>query len=87
MKVIIDRDIEKLVQYTVERGRYDSADQLVRDALLAFLKTDPKLHARIRSLQKEIDLGLHDIKHGKVAKFDPKAIKRSARRRLSSRET
>ena len=83
---MIDPDIEKLVQETIDSGKYRSPKQLVRDALLAFLKTDPKLHARIRRLQKEIDVGLREIADGKVAKFDANAIKRSARRRVSSRD-
>ena len=73
------------MQETVESGRYDSPKELVRDALLAFLKADARFRARIQRLQKEIDLGFVDIEQGKVAELDVNAIKRSARRRLSSR--
>ena len=71
MKSIIDPDIEKLVQETVESGRYDSPKELVRDALLAFLKTDARFHARIRRLQKEIDLGLRDIERVRLPNWTP----------------
>ena len=86
MKVFIDPDLEKLVQETVANGRYDSPQELVREALLAFLKTDAKFGARIERLQQEIALGLRDIEQGKVAAFDANAIKRLGRRRLSSRQ-
>ena len=50
------------------------------------IKADARSQARIQRLQKEIDLGLRDIAQGKVAELDTNAIKRSARRRLSSRQ-
>jgi len=69
---------------TVESGKYDSPKDLVRDALLAFLKADERFRARIQRLQKEIDLGLRDIERGNIAELDVEEVKRSARRRLSS---
>ena len=84
MKVLIDPGIERLVREKIESGRYDSADAVVHEALLAFLKDDPKLSVRIRALRKEIDRGLNNIAHGKVAELDRSVIKRRGRSRLAS---
>ena len=59
--------------------------ELVRDALLAFLTGDSKLHARLENLQTEIDRGLKDIGQGRFGKLNKDAIKRLGRRRLSFR--
>ena len=88
MKVLIDPDLEKLVKKTVESDGYDSPSEVVREALLAFLKSDSNARGRLRRLQKDVREGLSDVEQGRVAELDRKAIKQQARRRLSSlRET
>ncbi len=86
MKVIFDSQVEKLVNESVESGKYDSPEVLVRDAVLALLKKDATLQTRIERLQKEVRSGLRDIDRGKVGEFNKDVIKQLGRHRLSSRE-
>jgi Arc/MetJ-type ribon-helix-helix transcriptional regulator len=83
MRVIIDSDIEKLLRATVERGEYASADEVVREALLSFLKLDSRTRARLHGLRRELSKGLSDVREGRIAEFDPKAIKARARQQLT----
>ena len=88
MKVLIDPDLEKLVKKTIESGSYDSPGEVVREALLAFLKSDSRARGRLRRLQKDVQQGLSEVEQGRVAELYRKTIKQEARRRLSSlRET
>lgn len=88
MKVLIDPDLERAVKKTVEGGEYGSAREVVRQALMSFLRIDKKQSARLRRLQEDVAAGLRDIKDGRVAPFSASSIKKHARKRLASiRET
>ena len=84
MRVMIDSDIEKLLRATVESGRYTSANEVVREALLSFLKLDSRNRSRLHGLRRELSKGLDDVREGRIAEFDRKAIKARAKQQLTA---
>lgn len=59
--------MEKLVQGKVESGRYNSASEVVREALRLMEQKDEVRAIQLQELRSRIDKGLGGATHGKVA--------------------
>ena len=59
-------DLEEFVRTELARGRYNSADDLVREAI-ALLRDQER---RADELRKELDAGLRDIEQGNVIRLE-----------------
>ena len=59
-------DLEEFVRKELARGRYTSADDLVREAI-ALLRDQ---EWRADELRRELDAGLRDIEQGNVVRLD-----------------
>jgi antitoxin ParD1/3/4 len=80
MNVSLTPELEKLVNRKVKSGRYQTASEVVREALRALEERDQVAAMRLHELRKEIQKGLK----GKATPFDPEETKREARRRIAA---
>ncbi len=80
MNVSLTPELEKLVQRKVKTGRYQTASEVVREALRALEERDQVAALRLQELRKEIQKGLRS---GKATPLDMEEIKRETRKRIA----
>jgi antitoxin ParD1/3/4 len=83
MDVHLSEDLEKLVQEQLESGRYDSADEVIGEALHALEQRDQELEARATAFKVEIERRLGN---GPATPMDFGAVKRSIREAVEARK-
>ena len=64
MNVNLTPELEKLVRDKVESGRYESAGDVVRDALRFLEERDQVRQVQTQELRKKIDKGLESLERG-----------------------
>ncbi len=64
MNVHLTPELETLVQNTVKTGRYNSASEVVRDALRLFEQRERIRELQIRDIRKKIDEGWRSLERG-----------------------
>jgi antitoxin ParD1/3/4 len=84
MKVFLTPDLEKLVNERVATGKYDSVDEVVREALHLLQEHDLQKHSRAEELRSKVLEGLNEIEKGKISRFSSREIKTQGRARLRS---
>jgi antitoxin ParD1/3/4 len=83
MNISLTRELRALVEERVRSGRYQSASEVVREALRLLQDVEEVRDLRLKSLRKAIAAGLSDLDRGRSTSFDAKAlagIKARARR-------
>ena len=84
MNVSLTPELEELVRLKVESGLYNSASEVVREALHLLDDRDRLREIKIEKLRKEIQKGLDS---GPSKPVDFEAIKARGRDRLARQET
>jgi antitoxin ParD1/3/4 len=64
VNVHLTPELETLVQNKVKTGRYNSASEVVREALRLFEDRDRIRELQIQELRKKIDKGWASLEHG-----------------------
>ena len=64
MNVHLTPELETLVQNKVKTGRYNSASEVVRDALRLFEQRERIRELQIRDIRKKIDDGWRSLERG-----------------------
>ncbi len=64
MNVHLTQEFEQLVQNRVDSGRYNSAGEVVRDALRLLADRDQLIDRRKQDLRKKIAQGLDSLQRG-----------------------
>lgn len=64
MNINLTPELEKLVQNKVKSGRYNSASEVVREALRVMEQRDEVRKLRIQELRKRINAGLASLERG-----------------------
>jgi antitoxin ParD1/3/4 len=64
VNVNLTPELEKLVRDKVESGRYESAGDVVRDALRFLEERDQLRQVQTQELRKKIDKGLESLERG-----------------------
>lgn len=64
MNINLTPELESLVQKKVKSGRYNSASEVVRDALRLFEHRERIREARLQSLRRKIDEGWAEAEGG-----------------------
>ena len=64
MNVHLTQELEHLVQDSVNSGRYNSAGEVVRDALRLLADRDELINRRNQDLRKKITQGLDSLQRG-----------------------
>jgi antitoxin ParD1/3/4 len=87
MNVSLTPELEKFVDEKVQSGMYQTASEVVRDALRLLKDRDELQGHRMDELRRDIAVGLKDLDAGKSKSFDRKAlegIKTRGRARLAA---
>ena len=83
MNVSLTPELERLVQEKVASGLYNSASEVVREALRILKERDEMRSLALEDLKREIAAGLDDLDRGEAEVLDIEAIKAEGRRRLA----
>ncbi len=82
MNVSLPPELERLVDEKVASGLYDSASDVVRDALRLMRERDEVRALSVEELRRDILVGLQDLEQGRSATLDVDKIKALGRKRL-----
>jgi antitoxin ParD1/3/4 len=83
MNISLTPHFENLVKSKVESGLYNSASEVMRDALRLLEERDSLRQIRIDELRREIQKG---IDSGEATPLDMEEIKANSRQRLTARQ-
>ena len=78
MNVNLTPQLEELVRAKVATGMYNSASEVVRDALRLMAQNDQAHEVKLEQLRQEIKLGLNS---GEASTWDAANFKQQARQR------
>jgi antitoxin ParD1/3/4 len=81
MNVNLSPQLEAMVKAKVAAGRYNSASEVVREALRLMEQQDQLRVLQLEQLRRDIQDGLAS---GEAEAWNPKAIKAEGRRRLGA---
>jgi antitoxin ParD1/3/4 len=84
MNINLTEQLEELVRQKVSSGRYNSASEVVREALRLMEAQDQMRAAKLEQLRQDIREGLES---GPTAPWDVAQMKREGRKRLAARQT
>jgi putative addiction module CopG family antidote len=76
MNISLTPHLEAMIREKVESGSYNSASEVVREALRLLEEEDQLRAVKMQRLRRDIQEGLDS---GPFTEFDPQEIKRSAR--------
>lgn len=85
MNVSLTKELEHWVAGQVGSGLYRSSSEVVREALRLLMLREQHRQARLRDLQREVDVGIGDLDAGRVEELSDEmvaAVKSRGRRRL-----
>jgi antitoxin ParD1/3/4 len=85
MNVSLPQELKDYVDQLVSAGRYESASEMVRDALRQHKQFEALRVRALEDLARDVELGWADVDEGRVEDFDPEAIKAAGRRRLAQK--
>ena len=83
MNISLTPHLENLVKSKVESGLYNSASEVMRDALRLLEERDSLRQIRVEELRREIQTG---IDSGEATPLDIEEIKANGRQRLTARK-
>ena len=93
MNVSLTPTLEELVQRKVGTGLYNSASEVIREALRLLEERDEMRKMRLVALRKEISVGLDQLSRGEASEYDdqslntlPADIKAKGRKRLAAKK-
>ncbi len=82
MNISLTPKLEGLVKQKVSDGLYNSASEVIREALRLMEERDQLQSLKLQALKDEISLGLESLDAGKGKALDIKAIKAKGRQEL-----
>jgi antitoxin ParD1/3/4 len=82
MNISLTPHLEELVKNKVESGLYNSASEVLRDALRLLEERDQLRELRLGELRREIHKGINS---GEATSLDMEAVKANARKRLAAK--
>jgi len=82
MNVSLTPELERLIDEKVASGLYDSASEVVRDALRLMRERDEVRVLAIEELRRDIRAGVEQLDQGRSAALDVNEIKALGRQRL-----
>jgi antitoxin ParD1/3/4 len=78
MNISLTPHLEAMIREKVESGSYNSASEVVREALRLLEQEDQLRTLKMQKLRQDIQEGLDS---GSTTKFDPQEVKRAARQK------
>ena len=93
MNVSLTPTLEELVQRKVGTGLYNSASEVIREALRLLEERDEMRKIRLETLRNDIAVGLDQLERGEMTEHDDRSlddlatdIKAEGRKRLSAKQ-
>ncbi len=94
MNITLTPELEALIKKKIESGDYNSASEVVRDALKLLKEQDQLRELRREEIRREVMKGVEQMKNGEYTTISNKEeaeqmiekIKREGRQRLAERE-
>ena len=93
MNVSLTPTLEELVQRKLATGLYNSASEVIREALRLLEERDEMRQMRLGTLRQEISVGLDQLERGEVSEYDDQSlntltadIKAKGRKRLAAKK-
>jgi len=86
VNVSLTPELEGFVQQKVESGRYNSASEVIREALRLLEDHDALRQIKLDALRKEIAIGLEQAERGEVSPLDIESIKAKGRELLRKQQ-
>ena len=93
MNVSLTPMLEELVQRRVASGLYNSASEVIREALRLLEERDEVRKMRLATLRKEIGVGLDQLHRGNASEYDDRSlntlaadIKSKGRKRIAAKK-
>jgi antitoxin ParD1/3/4 len=83
INVSLTPQLEELVRQKVNSGRYNSASEVVREALRLMDSYERVRESALNKLRADVEAGWQQVEEGKVKDFDPEAIKRRGREKVA----
>ncbi len=83
LNVSLTPQLEELVREKVSSGRYNSASEVVREALRLMDAYERVQASALAKLRADVDAGWRQVDEGKVREVDPADIKRRGREKLA----
>ena len=83
LNVSLTPQLEQLVRDKVNSGRYNSASEVVREALRLMDAYERLQSESLAKLRADVDAAWKQVDEGKVHDFDPEEIKRRGREKLA----
>ncbi len=74
MNVSLTPTLEELVQRKVATGLYNSASEVVREALRLLEERDEMRKMRLGALRKEISVGLDQLERNEASEYDNQSL-------------
>ena len=78
MNVSLTPKLDELVQAKVASGLYNSASEVIREALRLLDERDRVREARIGELRTELGLGLEQLERGQAREYNKNSLKKVA---------
>ena len=79
LNVSLPSELEARVREHVASGLYGSASEVIREALRLFEAYHSVQQSSLATLRADIELGMADVKSGRVSKMDMTAVKAQGR--------
>ena len=94
MNVSLTPELEKLVADKVHSGMYQTASEVIREALRALHERDRIRQRELEAVRQKIDRGLEQLEHGDFTEYDEttvaklaEEVKTQGRRRLGEKSS
>ncbi len=79
MNVSLTPELEQFVEEKVTTGLYNSASEVIREALRLVRQQEIVRQQRLEEMRGEIALGIEQADRGEIGIFDPESLKRRVR--------
>lgn len=86
MNVSLTPELEKFVHEKVNRGLYNCASVVIREALRLLREQDILRQHQLEELRREIALGIEQAEQGRTKPFDAEDLKRRVTKAVSEQE-
>ena len=84
MNVSLTAKMEKWIAKRVKEGKYQTASEVVRDAL----RNSMEREAQLKELRRLVQEGIDDLDAGRVVEWDPQGFKAAMEKQIAAaRET
>jgi len=83
INVSLTPQLEELIRQKVDSGRYNSASEVVREALRLMDSYERVRESALTKLRADVEAGWQQVQEGSVSDFNPTAAKQRGRKKLA----